>query len=119
VIEILGDQNTIAMITDLFSGFCYIDARDCAQAFRLAVELPRTKLSGAHVFNIANADIAYERQTTKELVELVFPGVPYTPETDDPREGLISIKKAREMLGFEPKYGWLGEVERLRGEGKI
>lgn len=99
------------------SGFCYIDARDCAQAFRLAIE--KKDLTGSHVFNIANADIAYEKQTTKELADLVFPGVPFTPETDDPREGLISIKKAREVLGFDPKYGWLGEVTRLRKEGKI
>ena len=96
------------------SGFCYIDARDCAQAFRLAIEKP---LIGAHVFNIANADIAFT-QTTKELADLVFPDVKYTPETDNPREGLVSIKKAREMLGFDPKYDWQSELKKLESTKK-
>ncbi|CAD6589878.1 MAG: hypothetical protein TREMPRED_005550 [Tremellales sp. Tagirdzhanova-0007] len=97
-----------------WNGFCYIDARDCAQAFRLAIEKP---LIGAHVFNIANADIAFT-QTTKELADLVFPDVKYTPETDNPREGLVSIKKAREMLGFDPKYDWQSELKKLESTKK-
>lgn len=96
------------------SGFCYIDGRDCAQAFRLATE---KNLKGTHVFNIANADIAFTKSTA-ELAKEIFPNVKYTPETSDPREGLISIKKAREMLGFEPKFDWQGEVEKLKKAGK-
>ena len=69
------------------------------------------------MFNIANADIAFTK-TTKELVKLVFPNVPYTPETSDPREGLISIKKAREVLGYDPKFDWQGEVKKLQAAGK-
>lgn len=92
------------------SGFCYIDPRDCAQAFRLAIE---SSLTGAHVFNIANADTTHVRPTA-ELVEMIFPGIPYKPDTDDPREGLISIKKAREVLGYAPKYNWQSEVKRLK-----
>lgn len=100
------------ILTD--SGFCYIDARDCAQGFRLAIT---SSLKGKHVFNIANADIAFTK-TTAELAKLVFPNVPYTPETDNPREGLISIKAAREQLGFEPQYDWQTEVEKLKKAGK-
>ena len=92
------------------SGFGYIDPRDCAQAFRLGLEKP---LKGTHVFNIANADSTYTRPT-KELAELVFPGIPYTPDTSNPRESLISIKKAREVLGYEPKYDWQSEVKKLQ-----
>lgn len=98
----------------MFSGFCYIDARDCAQAFRLGVE---SKLTGKHVFNIANADNAYTK-STKELAEAVFPNVKYTPETDDPREGLISIKKAREMLGYNPTHDWQSELKKYQSAGK-
>lgn len=58
------------------------------------------------MFNIANADIAFRDRTTADLVKEIFPNVPYTPETDDPREGLISIKKAREVLGFKPVHDW-------------
>ncbi|ORY34743.1 hypothetical protein BCR39DRAFT_514314 [Naematelia encephala] len=94
-----------------WNGFCYIDARDCAQAFRLAIE---SSLTGFHVFNIANADIAYRKQTTAQLAKLVFPEVPYTPETDNPREGLISIKKAKEVLGFKPTHDWQSEAAKLK-----
>jgi len=97
-----------------WNGFCYIDGRDCAQAFRLATE---SDLKGTHVFNIANADIAFTTPTA-ELVKEIFPNIDYTPETKDPREGLISIKKARELLGFDPKYDWQSEVEKLKKDGK-
>lgn len=104
------------MIQELTSsGWCYIDARDCAQAFRLSIE---SSLKGAHVFNIANPEIVHSNQVTQELIDKVFPNVPFTPETDDPREGLISIKKAREVLGWKPQYSWQKEVERLKAEGK-
>ena len=93
-----------------FSGFCYIDPRDCAQAFRLALERP---LTGKHVFNIANGDIAFTKPTA-DLVKLVFPNIPFNPETNDPREGLISIKKAREVLGYNPTHDWQSEVKKLQ-----
>ena len=76
-----------------------------------------SNLKGTHVFNIANADIAFTTPTA-ELVKQIFPNVYYTPETKDPREGLISIKKAREMLGFDPKFDWQSEVEKLKKDGK-
>jgi nucleoside-diphosphate-sugar epimerase len=99
----------MGMLLMLTSGFCYIDARDCAQAFRLAVE---KSLTGAHVFNIANADTCFYKPTA-ELAKLVFPDIKYTPDTQDPREGLISIKKAREVLGYDPKYTWQEEAKKL------
>ena len=70
------------------------------------------------MFNIANPEIVHSKQVTQELIDKVFPNVPFTPETDDPREGLISIKKARELLGWKPQYSWQKEVERLKAEGK-
>jgi nucleoside-diphosphate-sugar epimerase len=69
-------------------------------------------LTGAHVFNIANADTCYVAPTA-ELAQRVFPNVKYTPDTSDPREGLISIKKAREVLGYDPKYTWQDEAKKL------
>jgi nucleoside-diphosphate-sugar epimerase len=76
-----------------------------------------SNLKGTHVFNIANADIAFTTPTA-DLVKQIFPNIDYTPETKDPREGLISIKKAREMLGFDPKFDWQSEVEKLKKDGK-
>lgn len=93
------------------SGFGYIDPRDCAQAMRLGLE---SKLKGMHVFNIANADSTYTRPTA-ELAKEVFPNVPYKQEVHE-RESLISIKKAREVLGYKPKYDWQSEVKKLQAK---
>jgi nucleoside-diphosphate-sugar epimerase len=79
----------------------YIDARDAAQAFRLALE---ADLKGAEVFIIANADTVMLRDN-KELLAEVFPGVSQKG-TFGPNESLFSIEKARRVLKYEPKYSW-------------
>ncbi|SEF09988.1 NAD-dependent epimerase/dehydratase family protein [Jiangella alba] len=79
----------------------YIDARDAAQAVRLALEAP---LTGADVFVIANADTVMERPNG-ELLDEVFPGVERRREVGE-HETLLSIEKARRVLGYEPRYGW-------------
>jgi nucleoside-diphosphate-sugar epimerase len=79
----------------------YIDARDAAQAFRLALE---ADVKGAEVFIIANADTVMLRDN-KELLAEVFPDVPQK-STFGPNESLFSIEKARRVLKYEPKYSW-------------
>lgn len=79
----------------------YIDARDAAQAFRLALESDRT---GAEVFVIANSDTVMDA-ANGELLDSVFPGVPRKRAIDD-RETLLAIDKARRMLGYQPRYTW-------------
>jgi len=79
----------------------YIDARDAAQAFRLALEVD---LRGAEIFVIANADTVMLRDN-KELLAEVFPDVPQKG-TFGPNESLFSIEKARRVLKYEPKYSW-------------
>lgn len=81
--------------------WCYIDARDAAQAVRLALESP---LKGAEVFIIANSDSVMYR-SSHELMEARFPGVPFTREVGE-HESLMSSGKANRMLGFEPKHSW-------------
>lgn len=54
-----------------------------------------------HVFNIANADVAYTKPT-KELVQAVFPYVKYTPYTNNTREGLISIRRPEMCWDMTP-----------------
>lgn len=81
--------------------WAYIDGRDGAQAIRKALESDRT---GAEVFIIANADTVMSRPNA-ELVAEVFPEVPLAPDVG-PNETLLSIGKAREILGYEPRYGW-------------
>lgn len=79
----------------------YIDARDGAQAVRLALE---SSLKGTEVFVIANADTVMSRPSAA-LVAEVFPQVPVKRPLVG-RETLLSIDKARRILGYEPAYGW-------------
>jgi len=79
----------------------YIDARDGAQAVRRALD---SDAVGADVFIIANADTVMSR-SVRELAADVFPGVPFTREVGE-HETLLSIEKARRVLGYEPAYSW-------------
>lgn len=79
----------------------YIDARDAAQAFRLALEVD---LKGAEVFIIANADTVMLRDN-KGLLAEVFPDVPQKGSFG-PNDSLFSIEKAKRVLKYEPKYSW-------------
>ncbi|MGK9165095.1 NAD(P)-dependent oxidoreductase [Inquilinus limosus] len=81
--------------------WAYIDARDAAQAIRLALE---SKLTGADVFVIANADTVMN-QPNDALLDAVYPGVP-RKRPFGPNETLLSIEKARRVLGYEPRYSW-------------
>jgi nucleoside-diphosphate-sugar epimerase len=89
--------------------WAYIDARDGAQAVRRALEHDNT---GADVFIIANADTVMSRPNDELLAE-VFPGVPLTRPVG-PHETLLSIDKARRILGYEPEHSWRNEVDRTR-----
>jgi nucleoside-diphosphate-sugar epimerase len=75
----------------------YVDARDAAQAIRKALE---ADLRGAEVFVIANADTVMSRPNA-ELMAEVFPGVPLRDGVG-PNETLLSIDKARRLLGYAP-----------------
>ena len=85
--------------------WAYIDARDGAQAVRKALAYePR----GREVFVIANADTVMSRSSA-ELAAEVFPDVPVTKELGE-HETLLSIDKARRLLGYEPAYSWRDQV---------
>jgi nucleoside-diphosphate-sugar epimerase len=79
----------------------YIDARDASQAIRKALDAP---LKGADVFIIANADTVMHRPNS-ELLNQVFPQVP-TRGAIGSNQTLLSIEKARRVLGYEPQHGW-------------
>ena len=79
----------------------YIDARDGAQAVRRALELEAT---GYDVFIVANADTCMSTPSA-ELAALVFPDVPLRRPVAG-TETLLSIDKARRVLGYEPKHSW-------------
>ena len=83
----------------------YIDARDGAQAVRRGLEHQST---GMDIFVIANADTVMTRSNAS-LVAEVFPGVEYRPTTGE-NDTLLSIDKARRVLGYAPEHSWRDEV---------
>lgn len=84
-----------------FNLWTYIDARDAAQAIRLSLE---AKLTGAHVFGIANSD-SVMTESNDALLDEVFPGTKRKRPLK-PYESLISIEKAERVLGYKPQYDW-------------
>ncbi|MFD2648972.1 NAD-dependent epimerase/dehydratase family protein [Devosia albogilva] len=83
----------------------YIDARDGAQAVRRAIE---AEFKGFEAFIIANADTVMSRPNASLLSE-VFPDVPHRGVLGE-HDTLLSIDKARRMLGYEPQYSWRNEI---------
>jgi nucleoside-diphosphate-sugar epimerase len=81
--------------------WAYIDARDGSQAIRKAIEWEAT---GMHPFIIANADTVMSKSST-ELMQNHLPQVPVKKELGE-HETLLSIEKARRVLGYEPEFSW-------------
>jgi nucleoside-diphosphate-sugar epimerase len=79
----------------------YIDARDGAQAVRRALDHQST---GTEVFIIANADTVMSRSSASLAAE-VYPGVEIRKELGQ-HETMLSIDKARRVLGYEPVHSW-------------
>ncbi len=83
----------------------YIDARDGAQAVQRALEVAPP---GFDNFLIAASDTVMSRPNG-ELLDEVFPGVPVSRAFGD-HETLLSIDKARRLLGYEPQHTWRTHV---------
>ena len=83
----------------------YIDARDGAQAVRKALDYQAT---GVEIFIIANADTVMSRSSAGLAAE-VYPGVEVRKELGE-QETLLSIDKARRLLGYEPRHSWRDHV---------
>lgn len=83
----------------------YIDARDGAQAVQRALEVAPT---GFETYIIAAADTVMSRPNAELLAE-VFPGVPVTRDVG-PNETLLSIDKARRVLGYVPQHSWRDHI---------
>jgi nucleoside-diphosphate-sugar epimerase len=83
----------------------YVDARDVAQAARLALT---ADLSGPEAFLVAAADTCMRRESL-DLMADVYPDVPIRGPVEG-RETLLSTNKARRMLGYEPRHRWADYV---------
>ena len=82
----------------------YIDARDGAQAVRRCIQADFT---GFEAFIIANADTVMSRSNMSLLAE-VFPGVEIKGNLTT-NGTLLSIEKAKRMLGYSPQFSWRNE----------
>lgn len=83
----------------------YIDGRDGAQAVLCALEHAS---KGFDRFIIAAADTVMSRSSASLAAE-VFPAVELVKEVGE-HETLLSIDKARRLLGFEPHHSWRDSV---------
>jgi len=83
----------------------YVDVRDVAQACRLGLTAP---VAGAEVCIVAAADTVMTRSSA-ELMAQVFPAVPLRRAVSG-RETLLSIERARQVLGYEPDHRWQDEL---------
>ena len=83
----------------------YIDARDGAQAVRRALT---AEVVGADVCIIANADTVM-RTPSAELMAAQFPQVEVRGDLGR-NQTLLSIDKARALLGYDPQHSWRDHV---------
>lgn len=81
--------------------FSYIDARDLGQIVDLC--LAKDGL-GFQIFNAVNDENAVP-QPNSELLPRFFPNVPLSRPLGE-REGLLSNRKIRDVLGFREKHPW-------------
>lgn len=96
------DADPRSSIWNLWS---YIDARDGAQAVLRGLQWEGT---GFETFIIASPDSVMSRSSAS-LVAEYFPNVPVTKVLGE-HEVLMSIDKARRMLGYAPEFSWRTEV---------
>ncbi len=83
----------------------YIDGRDGGQAVLRALENAKP---GFEAFIIAAAETVMSRSSA-ELAAEGFPGVTVTKDVAE-HETLLSIDKARRLLGFDPEFSWRDQV---------
>jgi nucleoside-diphosphate-sugar epimerase len=79
----------------------WVDSRDVAQACRLSVE---ADVPGAEAFTVAAADTLM-RRSSRSLMTEAFPDVPITSQLGE-FDTLLSIDKARQVLGYVPAHTW-------------
>jgi nucleoside-diphosphate-sugar epimerase len=86
--------------------WCWIDVRDLAVGFRLAVENETLGCESLFVF-------AAEPMATEPLCDLLpryYPGTEALAANLTGTTSAISIDKARRLLGYEPRYRWREHV---------
>ena len=91
-------ENPSIRLRNLFN---YIDARDLAQAIELCIKKDGL---GYEVFNVTH-NINSVSLTTEEIIKQFFPNVKMRRDMEK-YESILSSKKIRDVLGFNPAYDW-------------
>jgi nucleoside-diphosphate-sugar epimerase len=79
----------------------YVDESHVNESVRRALEV---ELTGAESFIIAAGDTVMKRDSRALMAE-VFPDVPVADSVSG-CETLLSIEKARRVLGYAPEFSW-------------
>ena len=87
----------------------YVDIRDASRSCRLALE---ASTAGHEAFFIAARDTRFDAPTI-ELLQEVAPATVRVTGPLPENTSVISIEKARQMLGYEPEHHW-----RMYANGK-
>lgn len=82
--------------------WAYVDARDCAQAFRLALE---SETQWEHEAFLITADDNGTNVESRELIARYYPNVRIAPDFGG-YDSLITAAKAKRILGYKPQYSW-------------
>jgi nucleoside-diphosphate-sugar epimerase len=93
--------------------WAYVDARDVAQACRLSLT---ADVAGADVFIIAAGDTVMDRPNA-ELLAATYPSVSLREGTGE-HDSLLSVAKARRVLGYQPAYSWRDALAVPAGVGQ-
>lgn len=86
----------------IMTTYQYIDPRDAAQAFQLAIEADH--LEPFEAFYLITD--SRHREPTKDVVAKIWPDLVPLAENLEGTEGLITFKKLRDKLGYKPQYSW-------------
>lgn len=105
-----ADEN--AQRTPIWEYGAFCDVRDVAAAAVLALTCPNP---GHVTLNLCADDIAATRPS-REMAAWVHPDVPWRggPEFDaDPFRALLDNRRAKAVLGWQPRYSWRGQTATL------
>ncbi|MBI3971466.1 MAG: NAD(P)-dependent oxidoreductase [Chloroflexi bacterium] len=92
--------------------FTYVDVRDLAAAFRLALEAPPVVIQD-EVFNVA-ADDALAIEPLAELLPRLDPALHDLAAGLTGSQPMVSAARIKRVLGWQPRYSWgdvLGDVQ--------
>lgn len=89
---------------DSLSVWEYLDARDAATAYRLAIEATDPRVAGP--FYLATDRTCHAEH--RELVGRYYPQFREQAERMGPDDLILSIRRARDILGYTPRHSWRG-----------